>query len=147
MNDGVFDLSSQPVHLGLGAIAEVLDEFDGTGEWYEGYGSAHAGDGAEGRLVSFHTFDRPWDTWEMHPGGDELVLCTAGRITLHQEIAHGGDVRTVTLAAGQAIINRPGVWHTADVDGPATALFVTAGLGTEVRPRHPGSVPPSVTPA
>jgi quercetin dioxygenase-like cupin family protein len=135
MSDDVFDLGRNPVHLGLGAIAEELDEFDGTGEWYERYGSAHAGDGAEGRLVSFHTFDQPWDTWEMHPSGDELVLCTAGRITLHQEIAQGGDARTVTLEAGQAVINRPGVWHTADVDGPATALFVTAGLGTEVRPR------------
>ena len=39
------------------------------------------------------------------------------------------------LDAGQAIVNPPGVWHTADVDGEATALFVTAGLGTEIRPR------------
>ena len=26
-------------------------------------------------------------------------------------------------------------WHTADVAGPATALFITAGLGTRHRPR------------
>ena len=135
MSDGAFDLSSRPVHLGLGAIAEVLDEFDGTGEWYERYGAAHAGDGVEGRLVSFHTFDSPWDMWEMHPAGDELVLCTFGTITLHQEIDLGDGVLTTTLGTGQAVINRPGVWHTADVDAPATALFITAGVGTEVRPR------------
>jgi hypothetical protein len=135
MSDDVFDLGTNPVHLGLGAVAEVLDEFDGTPAWYEAYSSAHAGDGAEGRLVSFHTFDEPWDSWEMHPSGDELVLCTAGSITLHQELTDGGVTRTVTLEAGQAVVNRPGVWHTADVEGPATALFITAGVGTEVRPR------------
>ena len=32
-------------------------------------------------------------------------------------------------------INAPGVWHTADVTGEATALFITAGKGTEHRPR------------
>ena len=29
----------------------------------------------------------------------------------------------------------PGVWHTADIEGTATALFITAGLGTEHKPR------------
>jgi hypothetical protein len=27
------------------------------------------------------------------------------------------------------------VWHTADVVGTATALFITAGMGTQNRPR------------
>jgi hypothetical protein len=44
-------------------------------------------------------------------------------------------VHSAVLERGQAIVNPPGVWHTADVDGRATALFVTAGLGTEVRMR------------
>jgi hypothetical protein len=52
---------------------------------------------------------------------------------LHQEI--DGEVRTVTLEPNQAVVNPPGVWHTADVDAPATALFITAGVGTEIRPR------------
>ncbi len=128
-----FDLSKFPAHLGLGARVEQLDEFDGTPQWYERYSDAHAADGAEGRLVSLHTFDSPWTTWEMHPSGDELVVCVSGRITLHQEI--DGEVRRATLNAGEAIVNAPGVWHTADVDATATALFVTAGMGTEVRPR------------
>jgi len=132
MADAPFDLARFPVHLGLGATVAPLSEFDGTPEWYERYGAAHAADGAEGRLVSLHTFGAPWDTWEMHPVGAELVACVAGRMTLHQEL---GGVRTVVLEAGQAIVNPPGIWHTADVDGSATALFVTAGMGTEVRAR------------
>jgi len=133
MSEETFHLTTSPVHLGLGATVEVLPEFDGTPEWYERYGAAHADDGVEGRLVSFHTFTEPWPTWEMHPKGAELVVCTAGSMTLHQEI--DGETRTVTLESGQAVINPPGVWHTADIDGTATALFVTAGMGTEIRPR------------
>lgn len=133
MTDGPFDLSRFPVHLGLGATVERLDEFDGTPGWYERYSAAHAGDGIEGRLVTIHTFDAAWDVWEMHPRGAELVVCVEGRITLHQEIAD--ETASVVLSAGEAIVNPPGVWHTADVDGAATALFVTAGVGTEHRPR------------
>jgi quercetin dioxygenase-like cupin family protein len=69
----------------------------------------------------------------MHPKGAELVVCTAGEITLHQEIRRRGSQGD--LARGEAIVNPPGVWHTADVDGTATAFFVTAGVGTENRPR------------
>ncbi len=130
----VFDLAKFPAHLGLGACVERLDEFDGSPAWYERYSEAHDGDGVEGRLVSLHTFDAPWTSWEMHPHGDELVVCVSGRITLHQEI--DGRVATATLDAGQAVVNPPGAWHTADVDGRATALFITAGLGTEVRARE-----------
>jgi hypothetical protein len=60
--------------------------------------------------VSIHTFSEPWSTWEMHPRGDELVVCISGRITLHQELPSGSK-RTCTLEPMQAVINRPGVWH------------------------------------
>ena len=55
-------------------------------------------------------------------------------IALHQEHADGA-TGTVTLGAGQYAINPPGTWHTADVDADATVVFVTAGEGTEHRPR------------
>ena len=80
-----------------------------------------------------HSFDESWTSWEMHPHGEELVVCTDGAITLHQQL--GGEIRSVTLTPGRAVVNPPGVWHTADITGAATALFITAGLGTEVRPR------------
>jgi len=133
MPDGPFDLAQFPVHLGLGATVESLEEFDGSPQWYERYGAAHIADGVEGRRVSFHTFSEPWASWGMHPTGAELVACTEGRITLHQEI-DGQDVEVV-LERGQAIVNPPGVWHTADVEGRASAFFITAGTGTEIRPR------------
>jgi hypothetical protein len=125
-------LFRNPVHLGLGAT--VLSEPAFTGmSWYAEYGARHAADGDEGRLVSMYTFDEPWDAWEMHPNGSELVLCTAGKITLVQEL-EGKRVRT-TLEPGQYAINAPGVWHTADVEAAATAVFITSGRGTEHRKR------------
>lgn len=130
----IHTIARNPIHLGLGATAVPLPEFTGEMSWYEDYGKAHGGDGSEGRLVSMHTFSEPWDTWEMHPQGHEVVLCTAGSITLHQEYPDGREV-SVTIGAGEYVINEPGVWHTADVAGPATAAFITAGLGTEIRPR------------
>ena len=98
MSDAV-ELSVHPIHLGLGAVAVVEPAFTGGMEWYAGYGQRHdATDGAEARLVSMHTFTEPWDVWEMHPVGHEVVLCTAGTMTLHQEHADG-TTATVTLAA------------------------------------------------
>ncbi len=126
-------LFTHPVHLGHGAKATAQPEFTGM-EFYASYMERTAADGVEGRLISYYTFTQSWDMWEMHPAGDEVVLCTAGEITLHQE-GPDGDVTMVTLGAGDYAINAPGVWHTADVASSATALFITAGLGTEHRPR------------
>lgn len=126
-------LSAHPIHLGLGATAVVQPEMTGGMDWYMGYGQRHGDEGAEGRLVSMFTFSESWTTWEMHPNGHEVVVCTSGVITLTQEV--DGAERQVVLRPGEYAINEPGVWHTADVDAPATALFITAGLGTEHRPR------------
>lgn len=125
-------LSQNFIHLGLGASAIPQPDFTGM-EWYAGYGERHADDGAEGRLVSLYTFTENWDVWEMHPKGTEIIVCTAGEMTLVQELG-GAEVRT-ELSAGEYAINAPGVWHTADVGTSATALFITAGEGTEHRPR------------
>ena len=133
MNQPGTDIFAFPIHLGLGATAVVQPEFTDI-SWYEGYGERHSTDGKEGRLVSMFTFDKSWDMWEMHPNGSEVVLCTAGSITLHQERADGSR-NTVTLKTGEYAINEPGTWHTADVDKEATAVFITAGLGTTHRPR------------
>ena len=127
------NLLVNPLHLGLGASALVQPAFTGM-DWYQGYGQRHDDDGAEGRLVSMHRFTESWDSWEMHPAGDEVVLCTAGRMTLHQEYADG-TTATVIIGTGQYVVNPPGCWHTADVEEEATALFITAGLGTQHRQR------------
>ncbi len=128
-------LFTQFAHLGLGASASVEPEFTGM-EWYQPYGERHAADGNEGRLVSLYTFSESWQSWEVHPHGAEMVICTAGSLTLHQQHPDG-TTDTVTLAPGDYAINPPGSWHTADVPPgtSATAIFITPGIGTDHRPR------------
>ncbi|MHA7820827.1 MAG: cupin [Erythrobacter sp.] len=126
-------LSENFVHLGLGATAVSQPPFSGI-EWYERYGARHGADGPEGRLVSQHTFTEGWPSWEMHPNGSEVVICTEGAMSLHQEFPDGSRV-AVPLNAGEYAINPPGVWHIADVEESATAIFITSGEGTEHRPR------------
>lgn len=133
MDNSPPNLEQHPIHLGLGATAEVQPVFTGEMDWYMGYGERHGGDGVEGRLTSMHTFSESWDVWEMHPSGAEVVLCVAGSIELVQEI-DGAEVNT-TLAVGEYAINAPGTWHTANVQAKTTCVFITAGAGTEHRPR------------
>lgn len=135
MSDVIDFSAGNFVHLGLGASTMPLPTHTGDGEWYAQYGADHAADGFEGRLVSMHTFTESWANWEMHPNGSELVLCTSGSVSLTQE-ALDGSVTTATISAGEAVVNAPGIWHTADiVDGPVTVVFITAGVGTEMRNR------------
>jgi mannose-6-phosphate isomerase-like protein (cupin superfamily) len=126
-------LLTTPLHLGLGARASVQPDFTGMA-WYADYSARTAADGAEGRLVTMSRFTERWNSWEMHPAGDEVVVCLSGQMTLHQEMADGSTA-TVTIGPGDYVINPPGTWHTADIDGEASALFITAGMGTQHRPR------------
>ena len=128
------ELSEHPIHLGLGATVETQPYFTGETSWYQDYGARYSDDGMEARLVNLHSFSEPWNMWEMHPNGAEVVLCTEGSITLIQENLDGEPVST-SLSPGQYAITPPGVWHTADVEAKATAVFITAGTGTQHRPR------------
>ncbi len=133
MDGAVFKLQTHPVHLGLGARVVPQEQFTGNLEWYERYEARTDYDGVEGRLVSMHRYTTSWESWEMHPLGEELVVCTEGTIKLLQEI--DGRVRSAELNQGEAVINPPGVWHTADVDAEAAVLIITSGIGTKNRPR------------
>jgi len=130
---GPRNLMIHPVHLGRAGTVIGQPEFTGM-DWYDAYAARTAGDGAEGRLVSMYRFTRSWDSWERHPAGDELVLCLSGAMTLIQAGADGALAET-RLGPGDYAINPPNVWHTADVEEEASALFITTGLGTEHRPR------------
>ena len=103
-----YPIRQRPIHLGLGAIAVVQPEFTGSMDWYGAYAQRHQADGVEGRLVSQFSFDKPWDMWEIHPSGSEVVLCIAGRITLYQEHADGARGR-VSIGPGEYAINAPGM--------------------------------------
>ena len=129
-------LETRPIHLGHGGTAIPQPEFprdERAMQWYMEYGTRHAEDGEEGRLVSCFRFTEDWAGWEMHPAGAEVVVCIEGSMTLIQEI--GGEQVRTTLCPGEYAINPPGVWHTADIDGQATGFFITSGVGTQGRPR------------
>jgi len=131
--DGAFDLSTTHVHLGLGARAVPLPDFAWTPEYLDAYGERFAADGDEGRLVAMGRNRESWPTWERHPAGEELVVLLSGRVDLIQRLDDGE--RRIALQPGQAVVNPPGVWHTADVHEPGDALFITPGRGTENIPR------------
>lgn len=57
-----------------------------------------------------------------------------GAMVLTQEFPDGAREQ-VTLRSGDYAINPPGVWHIADVEESATAIFITAGEGTQHRTR------------
>ena len=131
--DGAFDLASTHIHLGLGSRAVPLPDFEWSPGYLAAYSERFASDGDEGRLVMLGHSAESWTSWERHPAGEEVVLLLSGRVDLVQETEAGE--RRIALHPGQAVINPPGVWHTADVIEPGDALFITPGRGTEHKPR------------
>ncbi len=131
--DGAFDLASTHIHLGLGSRAVPLPDFEWSREYLAAYGARFAGDGDEGRLVTLGHSAESWTSWERHPAGEEVVVLLSGLIDLVQRTDTGE--RRITLHPGQAVINPPGVWHTADVIEPGDTIFITPGRGTEHEPR------------
>jgi mannose-6-phosphate isomerase-like protein (cupin superfamily) len=127
-------LSEFPIHLGRAGLTMSEPSPPTNMDWYADYGARHARDGVEGRLVSEYLFTENWKGWERHPAGGEIVYCLSGKLILHQELANGR-VETTVLEPGQYAINPPGTWHTADIEGETRALFITAGAGTQNRPR------------
>jgi mannose-6-phosphate isomerase-like protein (cupin superfamily) len=87
----------------------------------------------EARLVGVFRYEKDWDSWEVHPAGDEVVVLLAGAVDLVLEEPAGE--RIVALRDREACIVPRGVWHTANVLTPAEALHITRGAGTRNRPR------------
>jgi mannose-6-phosphate isomerase-like protein (cupin superfamily) len=128
-----FDLSSTFVHLGSGGVATELPDFQWTSEYLESYDARFDADGDDGRLVTISPQHETWTTWERHPAGDEIVVCLSGRVDVIQE--HDGAEVTISLTPGMAMVNPRGVWHRGVVHEPGDGLFITAGRGTEHKPR------------
>lgn len=104
-------------------------------EFYESL-DAHFGDFSRHVLVSCHTFNEAWPTWECHPNGDECVILMSGSATL--TLLQDGAEHTTTMdEPGQYLIVPRGAWHTAIAADNATMLFITAGEGTENREQPP----------
>jgi uncharacterized cupin superfamily protein len=85
------------------------------------------------RLISYFTFDQDWETWEMHPAGEELVCLLSGQVDLVLE--QDGIENVVQLStSGSYVLVPRGTWHTARVHTPSSMLFMTPGEGTQNRP-------------
>ncbi len=132
--DEAFDLDRTFIHLGLGARATALPDFEWTPAFLNSYGARFESDGDDGRLVCITAQTATWDSWERHPAGDEVVILLSGRIDVVQDL-NGGE-HVVELHPGQAMINPANVWHTSRVHDPGDAVFITPGRGTEHRPLH-----------
>ncbi|GAB5450070.1 MAG: hypothetical protein Hals2KO_03980 [Halioglobus sp.] len=105
-------------------------------EFYENMES-HFGTFASHVLVSCHSFNEPWPTWECHLKGDELVLLMSGSATMVLLI--DGEQQTLTLSEPGAFVTVPrGVWHTSSAADNAQMLFITPGEGTENLETPPG---------
>lgn len=80
-------------------------------------------------LVAEHAFSTDWETWEVHPHGDELLYLLEGECRIH--LLTGDDEQIIRFAGVGAVIRVPaGVWHTARLDSPCRILFITPGEGT-----------------
>lgn len=79
-------------------------------------------------LVSCFGFDSDWDTWEMHPAGDEIVCLLSGRASF--EFEGRGYVAELTEPGSYVIVPK-GTWHTAHTSVPTKMLFITPGEGTQ----------------
>jgi mannose-6-phosphate isomerase-like protein (cupin superfamily) len=90
-------------------------------------------DDLAGRMVGVFRYDASWDSWEVHPDGDEIVMLLSGAVDL--VLDEPGGERIVSLRDRAAAIVPAGVWHTATVLAPAEALHITRGEGTRHRPR------------
>ena len=86
-------------------------------------------EGFSGRvLVSCFSFDSDWDTWEMHPAGDEIVCLLSGRASF--EFEGRGHVAELRVPGSYVIVPK-GTWHTAHTSVPTKMLFITPGEGTQ----------------
>jgi uncharacterized protein YjlB len=126
----LFSLSSTYVVLGDNGDAIPVTVSDHFFEDLE----SKFGDFKGKRLISHFTFDKDWETWEIHSAGEEVVCLLSGQVDLILE--QGGVEHTVQLStSGSYVLVPRGIWHTARVHTPSSMLFITPGEGTQNRPR------------
>ena len=126
---GSFDIKGTFLHLADGP--EVVSLEVGEDFWQQLTSRTDLGDG---RLVSAYRFDESWPSWERHPAGEEVVVLLNGSMDFVLETAPGAADEIVPLRQSGAVIVPRNVWHTARVNEPSEALFITRGAGTEHRP-------------
>lgn len=134
---GPFQLNETPIHLGSrvgrNEPAVPLPGFGFDPPAFEAYIEKHCAPGAPGRLIMQESSPANWSMWECHTEGDEIVIVLEGKGVFIQAI--DGAERRTPFGPGSTMINPAGVWHTADVEEPMRAIYITPCPGTEHRPR------------
>ena len=128
---GPYKATETYVHLGPDGTSVPLHV---TSTFWEELTSGAFSDLGPGRLVSTYDFKGNWTTWEKHPAGEELVVLLAGTLELILSI-NSREEKVSLSCPGQFLIVPRDTWHTANVPRSALALFITAGEGTQNRPR------------
>jgi mannose-6-phosphate isomerase-like protein (cupin superfamily) len=76
------------------------------------------------------------DSWEMHPAGEEAVVCLRGGMRLYfRDEGTGGDGACVALRTGEAVLVPRGRWHRIELDEPSDLASMTKVRGTRLDPR------------
>ena len=127
-------LFDYPIHLGRGARA-VAEPSSPAPNGMRPMASATPTTSTKAGSSPCSGSRRPWTSWEMHPAGEEVVCCRPGPHDSPPGAARTAPRQSHELGPGDYAINPRGAWHTADADEPVVALFITAGKGTENRPR------------
>lgn len=87
-------------------------------------------------LISSHSFEEDWPTWEVHPHGDEIVCLISGDAEL--VLRKSGIDEAVRLdTPGEYVVVPKNTWHTARVHARTRMLFVTPGEATDNREQPP----------
>ena len=69
--------------------------------------------------------------WEMHPGGDEILVGLSGSIEIILD--HGHETESAILEHGRMCVVPRGTWHRLVVNEPGRLLFATPGPTTQHR--------------
>ncbi|HEX2590988.1 MAG TPA: cupin domain-containing protein [Rhizomicrobium sp.] len=122
-----FDLES--TYLGLDGAGRVTAMPGGDAFWrnVDKYPAA-----AGGTLVTVHTGEGDWTSWEMHPHGDEVLVVLEGHARMIFERPDGDEEHA--LAPGTTLIIPAGTWHMAREQKGLRTLFITYGKGTSHKP-------------
>jgi mannose-6-phosphate isomerase-like protein (cupin superfamily) len=128
MADTTFDLTDTYLHLDDGPAAHRVEVDERFWETID-----QRPELTGGRLVTMMRYTGDWESWEMHPAGDEIVYALGGSIDLILD--EGGEERVVELRGRAGCVVPSGVWHRAVVHAPGDVLHITRGEGTRHRPR------------
>ena len=131
-NTGPFNLAQSPIHLGA-VTSAVQHDFGFDGPAFGAYVAAHCTQDDGSRLVMIEESPTDWDSWECHESADELVIVLAGTGTFITQFPDGA--MQTPFKTGDTFINPKGIWHTANVESPLRAIYLTPCLGTQHKPR------------